>query len=134
MPPESTWRVWYDGLIKPSWTPPGSTIGIIWSILYPMIIVSFLYVLFRTIKRKLPLKIFLVFVVNLVANLLFSPIFFGMKNIGLATVDIAIVWVTIVLQFLLMWKKARWVSLLQIPYFTWVTIASTIQFTVFFLN
>jgi len=134
MPPESTWRVWYDGLIKPLWTPPGSTIGIIWSILYPMIAVSFVYVAVQTIKHKLSNKIFFVFLANLVANLLYSPIFFGMKNIPLATLDIAVVWITIVMQFFLMWKKHRWVSLLQIPYFLWVSTASVIQFTVFFLN
>lgn len=134
MPPEATWRVWYDSLIKPSWTPPGSTIGIIWSILYPMIAVSFLYVLVQTIKRKLPKKIFFVFLVNLIANFLYSPIFFGMKNISLATLNIAVVWMTIVMQFFLMWKKKRWVSFLQIPYFIWVSTASVIQFTVFFSN
>lgn len=75
-----------------------------------------------------------VFLINLIANLLFSPIFFGMKNIPLATLDILIVWVTIVAQFFLMWKKAKGISLLQIPYFLWVSTASTIQLTVFAKN
>jgi tryptophan-rich sensory protein len=99
-----------------------------------MIAVSFVYVAVQTIKHKLSNKIFFVFLANLVANLLYSPIFFGMKNIPLATLDIAVVWITIVMQFFLMWKKHRWVSLLQIPYFLWVSTASVIQFTVFFLN
>lgn len=134
MPPVETWRAWYDGLIKPSWTPPGSTIGIIWSILYPMIIFSFFYVLIQAVKGKLSWIIFTVFFINLIANLLFSPVFFGMKNIPLATLDILIVWTTIVAQFFLMWPIAKGIALLQIPYFLWVSTASIIQLTVFFSN
>jgi translocator protein len=134
MPPESSWRVWYDGLIKPSWTPPGSTIGIIWSILYPMIILSFFYVMYNAAKGKLSWGIGIVFIINLIANLLFSPIFFGMKNIPFATLDILIVWVTIVLQFILIFPISKIIAVLQIPYFLWVTTASTIQLTVFINN
>lgn len=134
MPPESTWRVWYDGLIKPSWTPPGSTIGIIWSILYPIIAISFLYVMVNAFNGKLSWTIGIVFIINLIANLLFSPLFFGMRNIPLATLDIVIVWVTIVLQFFLMWPISKIIAVLQIPYFLWVSIASTIQLTVFVKN
>lgn len=134
MPPESTWRVWYDGLIKPSWTPPGSTIGIIWSILYPMIAISFIYVMVNAFKGKLTWSVGIVFIINLIANLLFSPIFFGMKNIPLATLDIVIVWVTIILQFFLIWPISKVIAVLQIPYFLWVTTASTIQLTVFIKN
>lgn len=134
MPPESTWRVWYDGLIKPSWTPPGSTIGIIWSILYPMIILSFFYVMYNVVKGKISWSVGIVFIINLIANLLFSPIFFGMKNIPLATVDILIVWGTIVAQFFLIWPISKIIAILQIPYFLWVTTASTIQLTVFINN
>jgi tryptophan-rich sensory protein len=134
MPPESTWRVWYDGLIKPSWTPPGSTIGIIWTILYPMIAISFIYVMINAFKGKLSWSIGIVFIINLIANLLFSPIFFGMKNIPLATIDILVVWGTIIAQFFLMWPVSKGIAILQIPYFIWVTTASTIQLTVFVNN
>ena len=134
MPQELTWRAWYDGLIKPSWTPPGSTIGIIWSILYPMIAISFIYVMVNVFKKKLSWNIGIVFLINLIANLLFNPIFFGMKNIPLATLDIVIVWVTIVMQFFLILPKSKIISVLQIPYFLWVTTASAIQLTVFINN
>lgn len=134
MPPVETWKTWYDALSKPSWTPPGSTIGLIWSILYPMIIISFGYVLFWAVKGKLSWIIFFVFLLNLTANLSFSPIFFGLKNIPLATVTILVVWTTIIAQFFLMWPHAKGIALLQIPYFLWVSTASIIQLTVFFSN
>jgi len=134
MPPESTWRIWYNGLIKPSWTPQGSTIGIIWSILYPMIAISFIYVMVNAFKGKVSWNIAVIFIINLIANLLFSPIFFGMKNIPLATIDILVVWGTIVAQFILIFPISKGIAILQIPYFLWVTTASTIQVIVFIKN
>ena len=134
MPPESTWRKWYAKLKKPSWTPSGKTIGTIWSILYPMIAISFVYVMIHAVRGDLSWTIGTIFIVNLIANILFSPIFFGLKNIPLATIDIVIVWATIILQFLFMWPVSKFIAVLQIPYFIWVSIASTIQLTVFIRN
>jgi tryptophan-rich sensory protein len=134
MPPEATWRKWYNKLKKPSWTPSGKTIGIIWSILYPMIAISFVYAMIHAVRGDLSWTIGAIFIINLVANILFSPIFFGLKNISLATIDILIVWTTIILQFFLLWPISKFIAILQIPYFLWVSTASTIQFTVFIRN
>jgi benzodiazapine receptor len=134
MLPESTWRKWYNKLKKPSWTPPGRTIGMIWSILYPMIAISFAYVVINYFRGSVNPFILSVFTINLGANIAFSPIFFGMKNIPLATIDILIVWITIIAQFFLIWPHSWIIAVLQIPYLIWVSIASTIQLTVFVKN
>ncbi len=91
-----TWMEWYDSLWKPSWTPEPATIGLIWQILYPIIIVVFGFVFVQAIRRKLPWMVALPFAINLVSNLIFTPIQFGMRNLPLAAVDILIVWVTII--------------------------------------
>jgi tryptophan-rich sensory protein len=134
MLPESTWKKWYNKLKKPSWTPPGKTIGIIWSILYPMIAISYIYICINYFRGTISPFIFGVFTLNLGANIAFSPVFFGMKNIPLATIDIVLVWGTIILQFILIWPVSKIIALLQIPYFIWVTTASTIQLMVFINN
>lgn len=61
-----SWMEWYEGLWKPSWTPSPSTIGLIWRILYPIIIVSLGFVIVQAIRRRIPWKATLPFVVNLV--------------------------------------------------------------------
>ena len=71
------WRTWYDGLAKPAWTPAASTIGLIWTILYPIILVRFGFVFVQAFRGKVPWVIALPFAINLVANLLFMPIFSG---------------------------------------------------------
>ena len=49
-----TWMDWYNSLAKPSWTPAPATIGLIWQILYPIILVTFGFVFVQTIRRKIP--------------------------------------------------------------------------------
>ena len=91
-----TWMEWYDSLAKPSWTPEPSTIGLIWQILYPIILVSFVFVFVQTFRGKVPWWAALPFAINLVANLIFTPIQFGLRNLPLAALDIVIVWGTII--------------------------------------
>lgn len=128
------WRTWYDALEKPAWTPEPATIGLIWQILYPIILISFGYVFWRAVRRKISWRITIPFVVNLLANVAFTPIQFGLRNLPLAAVDIALVWITIPCMMVAIWKHHRWVALAQIPYFIWVTIASVLQFTITWNN
>ena len=68
-----TWMEWYETLWKPGWTPAPSTIGLIWQILYPIIIVTFGFVFVRAFRRKIPWIVALPFAINLLANLVFTP-------------------------------------------------------------
>ncbi len=124
------WMTWYNGLIKPTWTPAPATIGLIWQILYPIILVSFGFVFLQTLRGKMSWKVPLPFAINLVANLSFTPIQFGMRNLPLAALDILIVWGTIVWMIVAIWRYYRWVSLAQIPYFVWVSIATFLQLSI----
>jgi translocator protein len=91
-----TWMEWYNNLAKPAWTPAPATIGLIWQILYPVIFISFGYVFVQTFRGKVGWLVALPFAINLVANLIFTPIQFGMRNLPLAAVDILVVWATII--------------------------------------
>lgn len=129
-----TWKVWYDSLTKPSWTPEPSTIGLIWQILYPIILVTFGFVFVQAIRKKLPWKVALPFGINLVANLIFTPIQFGLRNLPLAAVDILIVWGTIIWMFVAVWKHYKRIALAQVPYFVWVSIATVLQLSITLWN
>ncbi len=128
------WLTWYNSLEKPSWTPAPATIGMIWQILYPIIIVTFGFVFVEAMRKKLPWKVALPFAINLVANLIFTPIQFGMRNLPLAAADILIVWITIIWLAVVVWKHYRWVSLAQIPYFVWVSLATVLQLSITWNN
>ncbi|MFT5527150.1 MAG: benzodiazapine receptor [Pirellulaceae bacterium] len=129
-----SWIEWYDSLAKPSWTPAPATIGLIWSILYPVIIVTFGFVFVQAFRRKVSWFVALPFAINLVANLLFMPFFSGLRNVPLAAVDIVIVWVTIIWTSVAIWKHYRWIAVAQLPYFVWVSIASVLQIGITWMN
>lgn len=128
------WLDWYSSLEKPGWTPPPATIGLIWQILYPIIVVSFGFVFVQAVRKKLPWKATLPFAVNLVSNLIFTPIQFGMRNLPLASVDILVVWVTILWMMAAIWRHYRWVAVAQVPYFVWVSLATILQLSITAMN
>jgi tryptophan-rich sensory protein len=128
------WVDWYNSLVKPSWTPQPRTIGLIWQILYPVILLTFGYVIVQAIRGKLSWMIALPFIINLVANLIFTPIQFGMRNLPLASIDIVIVWGTIIWMMVVVWRVHRWVALAQLPYFVWVSLATVLQLSITWMN
>jgi len=125
-----TWLDWYNSLSKPAWTPSPSTIGTIWQILYPIILISFGFVFVQYFRGKVLGRVALPFAINLVANLAFTPIQFGLRNLPLAAVDILIVLVTILWAMLVVWRHYRWVAVAQIPYLIWVSVASVLQLSI----
>ena len=126
--------MWYESLEKPSWTPSGMTISVIWSFLYPIILISFGYILYRTLKGDIKKSVFVVFAINLVANLLFTPILFGLRSLILASLDILIVLGTIILGMITIWPYSKTLSLVQAPYLIWVSIATVLQFSILSMN
>ena len=128
------WIDWYNSLVKPTWTPAPSTISLIWMILYPIILISFGFVFVQAFRSKVPRRIVVPFAGNLVANLLFMPIFAGLRSVPLAAVDIVIVWATIIWCVVAVWQHFRWVALAQGPYFVWVSLATVLQLSITAMN
>ena len=128
------WMTWYNSLSKPSWTPQPSTIGMIWSILYPIIVATFIFVMVQWVRGKMGWKSALPFMLNLVANLIFTPIQFTLRNLPLASIDILIVWGTIVWMIVVLWNRYRWVAVAQVPYLAWVSTATVLQLSITVMN
>ena len=86
------------------------TIGLIWQILYPIILISFGFVFCNAFRGKVPWLTAPPFIINLIANILFMPIFGGLRNLPLATADILIVAGTIFWMMAAVWPHYRWVA------------------------
>ncbi len=127
---------WYVSLAKPTWTPASATIGLIWTILYPTIVISFVFVFVfvMAFRGKVGWMIAVPFAINLVANILFMPFFSGMRNVPLSAVDIVIVWATTIWCVVAIWPHYRWVAVAQGPYFVWVSIATVLQLSIMSMN
>jgi benzodiazapine receptor len=129
-----TWMEWYNSLAKPGWTPSPPTIGMIWQILYPIIIVTFGFVFVQAFRGKVPWLMTLPFAINLMANMIFMPILAGLRNLPLASVDILVVWATIIWMVVAIWPYYKWIALAQLPYLLWVSIATVLQLSITFRN
>ncbi len=124
----------YQTMLKPSWSPPGWLFGPVWTVLYIMIIISYGYVFMQVFQKKLPLVLLIPFVVNIIANVLFTYFRFTKSNLLLWLIDIAIVFITIIITMVLIWPHYRWVAYMQIPYLLRVSFASVLAISVYILN
>lgn len=124
---------WYARISKPSWTPPNRVFGPVWSTLYLMMAVA-AWLVWKDkgfAGAALPLTLF---AVQLVFNTLWSILFFGMHNIGLALLDIILLWVAILLTLLAFWRVQTWAGALMLPYLLWVTYASALNYSIWKMN
>ena len=125
---------WYNALAKPAWTPSPPTIRLIWTILYPIIAVTFGFVFVQAFRGKLPFLVALPFAINLASNLIFTPILFGLRNLTLASIDVLVVLGTIIWAIIFVWPQYPWVAVVQTPYLAWVAIATVLQFSITWAN
>ncbi len=125
---------WYATLIKPTWAPPAELFGPVWTVLYIGIAITFSLTFYTYFKGQLPAYIALIFLVNLAANLLFTPIQFGLQNNTLATLDIFIVLISLGAGIYFIYPYSAFVALANIPYLLWVLFATVLQVTITYLN
>ena len=114
---------WYES-IKPSITPPNYVFPIVWSLLFYLIGVS-LYYSWLSMKKE---KVMIYYGINFVLNILWSYLYFGMKNPRFAFLEILVLWFSIVFLIGFNWKKARKASYFLIPYLLWVSFAIVLNY------
>jgi len=123
---------WYAYLNKPSFSPPNWLFGPAWLVLYLLMGVAlYLNWIKKTKQAKFNVRLFFI---HLFFNLIWTPIFFGAKNLFLALIVIVIIWALIVVMIFKFWKVNKVSSLLLIPYLLWVSFATTLNYFVWKLN
>lgn len=125
---------WYQSLIKPTWAPPGWLFGPVWSVLYVIIAITFGTVFYKAINKQIPLIVALPFLLNIIFNLLFTPIQFGLQNNILATINILLVLLTLIWAIVAIYPHLKWVAYINLPYLAWVSFATVLQLTITWLN
>jgi len=125
---------WYRTIRKPSWNPPDWLFGPVWTLLYLLMGVALWLVSSSGWSDpRVQIAVFL-FGAQLLFNLLWSVIFFGLRRPGWALAEILVLWVLIlfmVLQFYLLRPLA---GLLLVPYQVWVTFAAGLNASIWSLN
>ena len=125
---------WYSQLIKPSWSPPPWLFGPVWTFLYVLIVVSFGKIFVMTWQEQVPFIVALPFILNIIFNLSFTSLQFGLKNNLLAGLDILFILITLIWAMVSIYPYLPWLAYIQIPYLLWVSFATVLQLTVTYLN
>jgi translocator protein len=124
---------WYEGLVKPSFTPPSWLFGPVWSVLYLAMAIAGWLVWRRQRESSTTLALAL-FGGQLVLNVLWSVLFFGLQAPGIALIEILTLWVVILATLLSLWRISPIAGWLFVPYLAWVSFASILNFEIWRLN
>lgn len=124
---------WYPTLRKPSWNPPNWVFGPVWTALYVSMAVAAWTVWRRRDRASVAMPLGL-FGFQLLLNAMWSPLFFNLRSPGLALVDIALLWTTILATIGVFRRISTAATVLLIPYLAWVTFASSLNAAIWSLN
>ena len=124
---------WYQNLQKPSFTPPDWLFGPVWTALYVCMGLAAWLVWRKRLTSHVGVALSL-FVLQLLLNAVWPPIFFGCRNPGLAFGEIVALWIAIVAtvsSFSRISAPAGW---LLAPYLVWVTFAAVLNGFIWRMN
>lgn len=119
---------WYDGLAKPSWTPPGGLIGAIWTVLYVLIAAASAIVWSRS--PAAPVGYAALLVANLVLNALWCYLFFAARRPDAALAEIVVLELTCLGLVLLASHASPAAAWLLAPYAAWVAFAGFLNWNI----
>lgn len=123
---------WYRTLRKPVWTPPDWMFPVAWTTLYIAMAVA----AWRVARSGSNLAILGVAMWSwqIVMNALWSPIFFGLRNLGGAMLALSGLWIAVVLTTLVFWRVDPLAGALMAPYIVWVSYAGALNLALWRMN
>jgi tryptophan-rich sensory protein len=124
---------WYLTLAKPNFTPPNYLFGPVWTFLYAFMGVAFFRILEKG-KSVQKIKAIRIYLWQLFFNFCWSFLFFSQHQIGLAFIDILILWVLILIMIIRFKKLDAFAGYSQIPYLLWVSFATALTAAIYILN
>lgn len=130
---------WYSHAAKAFWTPPNVVFGPVWTVLYALMSVA-AWLVWRSPTSAARRRALLLYVVQLVLNAFWTPVFFGLYPAAgpaswwIALAIIVALDVLVLLTMIRFWAVRRVAAVLLIPYWAWVLYATTLNAAVVVLN
>jgi len=124
-------RPWYADLSKPTWTPPNWLFGPVWTLLFIAMAIAAWLVWQKIGLKSAPMQLFLL---QLLFNVAWSALFFGLRSPGLAFAEIVLLWLAILATSIQFWKAVPVAGWLLLPYLMWVAYAAALNFPIWRLN
>ena len=124
---------WYQTISKPSWNPPGWIFGPVWTTLYILMGIAF-YLVWNSPESRARRTAMLLFGIQLILNFFWSFIFFDQQQIGMALAEIIALWIFILLSIFAFARVNNTAAWLLVPYISWVSFATILNYTIWKLN
>lgn len=125
---------WYQTLEKPAFTPPDWVFAPVWTALYLLTGVSVFLVWRKGLANAAGRIAIAAFILQLVFNALWMPIFFGVKQPLIAFADIVLLWLATAATIISFQKVSRPAAILLVPYMAWVSFAAVLNAAICVLN
>ena len=124
---------WYASLEKPTFNPPNWIFSPVWIFLFMLMSIT-LYILWQNLPKKEAKVALIFFAIQLVLNILWSVIFFGLQSPMVAFLEIVILWLFILLTMIKSSRVSKASVYLLLPYILWVNFAAVLNFFLWRLN
>ncbi|HEY4521900.1 MAG TPA: TspO/MBR family protein [Candidatus Paceibacterota bacterium] len=128
---------WYLELIKPAFNPPSWVFGPVWTTLYILMGISLFLIWKINPSEARPgerRRAVILFFIQLVLNVFWSIIFFGLHSLGGAFIEIVFLWLAILATIIAFAKISKSAAWLLAPYILWVSFAVYLNFAIWLLN
>lgn len=133
---------WYETINKPTWTPPGSVIGAVWTTIFILSTISILLFFNKASRSENQRKKFnyvmALFAINGALNVFWSFLFFTKHALGAAVIEAAVLGASVICLIALIWNKSnkylKASALLLVPYALWVSFATYLTYIIYVLN
>jgi len=124
---------WYQNIAKPSFTPPSWVFGPVWTTLYALMAIA-AWLVWDRVGFAVGAVALTLYAVQLVLNVAWSGLFFGLRSPALGTLCVIILWIAILATLIAFWRIHPVAGILLVPYILWVSYASVLTYSVWRLN
>ena len=124
----------YASIVKPFFAPPAWVFGVAWGIIYPLIAIALLYMWYLVWKKQVPHSLLWLLFLNMVGNILYTPIQIGLGSNLLAALDLLFIVGTLGLLEWRLWHRSKILFFLLLPYLLWGGFATILQLSITYLN
>ena len=125
---------WYQSLQKPVFNPPSWVFGPVWTAIYLLMGISFFLIWQKGLTGAAGKTALACFILQLVFNAFWTPIFFGAKQPLIAFADIVILWLAIAATIGSFYRVSKPAAVLLVPYIVWVSFAAVLNAAICMLN
>ncbi len=121
---------WYRALSKPRWNPPEWLFGPAWAVIISLSAWSGVLAWQGAAAGPQQDRVLLLFAVNIVLHVAWSPLFFNLRRPDWALVEVLLLWLSILALIMGVAPLSRLAAWLLLPYLLWVSFASVLNLVI----